>query len=72
MEEKKYPKLIMTIGELTDPKNGLGFTRHELLAIAYRRNQKVAWKCGKGGRTSTWKFDTTELEKFRRANCTGV
>ena len=63
-----YPKEIMTISELM----ALGWKRGELMDIYRRRNQKVAWKCGKGGRTSTIKFDTTELEKFRRAKCTGV
>lgn len=64
----EYPKQIMTIKELLP----YGWKRDELLAIYRRRNQKVAWKCGKGGRTSTIKFDTTELEKFRRNQCTGV
>ena len=64
----KYPKQIMTIKELLP----YGWKRRELMDIYRSRNQKVAWKCGRGGRTSTIKFDTEELEKYRRAHCTGV
>ena len=64
----KYPKAVMTISELTE----MGFTRYELMDIYRSRNQKVARKIGKGGRTSTIKFDTEELDKYLKARCTGV
>ena len=64
----KYPKQVMTIKEL----QAMGWPRDELLGIYRNRHQNIAWKAGKGGRTSTILFDTEELEKERRARCTGV
>lgn len=63
-----YPKEIMTISELMK----MGFRRKDLEAIYRLRNQKIAWKSGTGGRTSTILFSTEELEKFRINKCTGV
>lgn len=63
-----YPKEIMTISELMK----MGFRRKDLEAIYRLRNQKIAWKSGTGGRTSTILFSTEELEKFRISKCTGV
>ena len=68
----KYPKAIMTITEL----KAMGYPDEELRKI-YRsrvinRDQSIAWKSGKGGRTSTILFDTEALEKYRKAQCTGV
>lgn len=63
-----YPKQVMTVKEL----RGMGFPKEFLLEIYRSRNQKIAWKTGTGGRTSTILFDTEELEKFRKAQCTGV
>ena len=65
----EYPKQIMTIKEL----EAMGFTRKELLeAYRSRQNERlgIAWKTGKGGKTSTLKFSTQDLEKWRRAKCT--
>ena len=76
----KYPKKVMTISELikTDdpnPENNIGYSRDYLLWIARNRNinerYKIAWKGGTGGRTSTYFFDTENLEKYRAAQCTG-
>lgn len=64
----RYPKQVMTVKELRE----MGFPKEYLLGIYRSRNQKIAWKTGTGGRTSTILFDTEELEKYRRANCTGV
>lgn len=64
----KYPKQVMTVKELRE----MGFPKEFLLEIYRSRNQKIAWKTGTGGRTSTILFDTEELEKFRKAQCTGV
>lgn len=64
----KYPKQVMTVKELRE----MGFPKEFLLEIFRSRNQKIAWKTGTGGRTSTILFDTEELEKFRKAQCTGV
>lgn len=63
-----YPKQVMTVKELRE----MGFPKEFLLEIYRSRNQKIAWKTGTGGRTSTILFDTEELEKFRKAQCTGV
>lgn len=68
----KYPKPRMTISEL----NEYGWTRFELMSIyrnrAINRDHSIAEKVGKGGRTSTIKFDTEALEKYRKSRCTGV
>lgn len=63
-----YPKQVMTVKELRE----MGFPKEFLLEIYRSRNQKIAWKTGTGGRTSTILFDTEKLEKFRKAQCTGV
>lgn len=63
-----YPKKVMKIKEL----EALGFPRKWLLAIYRARNNGIAWKTGTGGTTSTIYFDTDELEKYRKAKCTGV
>lgn len=64
----KYPKQVMKINELVE----MGYSRDYLLGIYRNRHQNIAWKSGKGGKTSTIFFDTEELEKYRRASCTGV
>lgn len=63
-----YPKEVMTITELCK----MGFSRKELLQIYRSRRQTVAWKTGNGGKTSTIYFSTEELEKWRKAKCTGM
>lgn len=63
-----YPKPIMSISELMQ----MGFRRKDLERIYRLRNQKIAWKSGTGGRTSTILFSTEELEKYRASKCTGV
>ena len=64
----KYPKDIMTLPELVK----MGFSRKELKEIYRKRNNGVAWKTGKSGITSTIMFSTQDLEKIRKAKCTGV
>lgn len=77
----KYPKKIMTIKELTetdnpDPELNIGYP-DEWLREIYRsrsinRNHKIAWKMGGEDKPhSTILFDTDELEKYRRSQCTG-
>lgn len=65
----QYPKKIMTIKELT----ALGYPDRWLRSIYRSRHQKIAWKMGGEDKpNSTILFDTDELEKYRRAQCTGV
>jgi hypothetical protein len=63
----EYPKAVMTIREL----EGLGYPRKWLMQIYRNRHQDIAWKTGKQGRTSTIYFSTQDLEKYRKAHCTG-
>lgn len=60
----KYPKAVMRLSELVE----MGWTKQELLFI-YRTTKTIAWK-GKS-RNSPIQFDTEELEKYRKAQCTG-
>lgn len=65
----KYPKQVMTIKEL----RGMGYPDEWLREIYRNRHQKIAWKMGgEDKKTSTILFDTEELEKYRRAQCTGI
>lgn len=64
----EYPKKIMTLKELVS----MGYKKEELLTIYRRRNNGIAWKTGTGGKTSTILFSTDDLEKYRRARCTGI
>ncbi len=65
----KYPNKIMTIKELKK----LGFPEEWLRGIYRNRHQNIAWKMGGEDKPhSTILFDTDELEKYRRAQCTGV
>lgn len=64
----EYKKQIMTLTELVE----MGWSRKELLGIYRSRHQTIAWKGGKGGKTSTIYFSTSDLEKYRKAKCTGV
>ena len=64
-----YPKQVMTIKEL----RAMGYPDEWLREIYRSRNQKIAWKMGGENRpNSTIIFDTEELEKYRKAQCTGV
>lgn len=64
----QYPKKVMTIKELRE----MGFPKEYLMGIYRSRRQKIAWKTGTGGKTSTILFDTEELEKHRISRCTGI
>ncbi len=64
----EYKKQIMTIKELIE----MGWSKKELLEIYRSRHQTIAWKGGKGGKTSTIYFSTGDLEKYRKSKCTGV
>lgn len=64
----KYPKQVMTIKELKD----MGFPEEWLRNIYRSRHQIIAWKMDESKLTSTILFDTEELEKYRKAHCTGV
>lgn len=64
----EYPREVMTIKEL----EAMGFSRKWLLRIYRSRNQSIAWKIGTGGKTSTIQFSTQDLEKYRKAQCTGT
>lgn len=68
-----YPKKIMTIKEL----RSLGYPDEWLREIyrsrAINRLHKIAWKMGGEDKPhSTILFDTDELEKYRKSQCTGV
>lgn len=63
-----YPKKVMTITEL----RAMGFPDEYLRSIYRDRHQIIAWKQDESKRNSTILFDTEELEKYRRARCTGV
>lgn len=69
----KYPKQIMTIKELRE----MGYP-DEWLRTIYRsrtinKNHSIAWKMGGEDKPhSTILFDTEALEKYRKAQCTGV
>jgi hypothetical protein len=72
----KYPKKVMSLTELTrvdnsNPDYNIGYSREWLLMIYQLPGQQIAWKIGKGGKTSPIVFDTDELEKYRRACCPG-
>ena len=63
----EYPKDIMKVSELIK----MGYPEEWLMEIYRSRNQKIAWKAGTAV-NSPIVFDTSELEKYRRAQCTGV
>lgn len=61
-----YPKAVMRLSELIS----MGFDKSELMFIyRMRSDKKIAWK-GKH-RNSPIYFDTEELERYRKAQCTG-
>ena len=61
-----YPKQIMSMSELLK----MGFPEGWLNNIANNRYLKIAWRSG-NYKNSKIMFDTEELEKYRRSNCTG-
>ena len=68
----KYPRKVMRINELRD----MGYPDEWLRSI-YRsrpinRDHSIAWKMDSSKQNSPILFDTDELEKYRRAQCTGV
>lgn len=63
-----YPKQVMTITELKK----MGFPEDWLRAIYRSRHQTIAWKMNADKSNSLILFDTEELEKYRKAHCTGV
>ncbi len=65
----KYPKAIMSISELKK----MGFSERWLREIYRNRHQNIAWKMGgEEKKSSRIYYSTEELEKYRRAQCTGV
>lgn len=69
----EYPKQVMSIKEL----KAMGYPE-EYLRMIYRsrsinRSHSIAWKMGGEDKPhSTILFDTEALEKYRKAQCTGV
>lgn len=64
----KYPKPVMRLSELKK----MGFTEEWLLYVYRKRaDRKIAWKSGPKDNCPIL-FDTEELEKLRKASCTGV
>lgn len=64
----KYEKAVMTITELKK----MGFPEEWLRSIYRNRHQTIAWKMDASKKNSPILFDTEELEKYRKAHCTGV
>ena len=64
----KYPKQVMTISELKK----MGFPEEWLRNICRDRHQNIAWQMDKSKPNSPFVFDTEELEKYRKAQCTGI
>lgn len=64
----KYPKQVMTIAELKK----MGFSKGWLRKICRDRDQEIAWQKDKSKPNSPFLFSTEELEKYRKAQCTGV
>ena len=69
----KYPKAVMTIGELVE----MGYKEKWLRSIyrsrSINRDYSIAWK--QGGEEhphSTILFDTEALDRYRRSQCTGI
>lgn len=63
----KYPYPVMRLSELRD---NMHFPEEWLLYIyRMRSDRKIAWKGGPG-KNSPILFDTEELEKYRKAQCT--
>lgn len=63
-----YEKQVMTITELKK----MGFPEEWLRGIYRSRHQTIAWKMNADKNNSPILFDTEELEKYRKAHCTGV
>lgn len=63
----QYPKPVMNLSQLKK----MGFPEDWLLYIYHKRSdKKIAWRTGRSQQSSLL-FDTEELEKYRRAQCTG-
>lgn len=64
----KYKKPVMNKSELLR----MGFDEAWLDYVFHvRHDRKIAWRGGNGTERSPIQYDTEELEKFRRACCTG-
>ena len=63
-----YPKKIMRLSELVAE----GYPEEWLRAIYRNRHQNIAWKMDESKNNSPILFDTEELEKYRKAHCTGI
>ena len=62
-----YPKPVMKIAELIQ----MGFPKEWLMYVFRMQGKKgIAWKKSMA-ENSPILFDTEELEKFRKAHCTG-
>lgn len=62
----EYPQKVMRVKDLV----AMGWPKETLLCIFRQRNQKIAWKTGNASNCPIL-FDTDELEKYRKAQCTG-
>lgn len=64
----KYEKPVMNKTELMR----MGFDEAWLdYVFRVRTDRKIAWRGGNGTERSPIQYDTEELEKFRKASCTG-
>lgn len=68
-----YKKAIMTISELKEMGYPDEWLRNIYRSRSINRDHRIAWKMGGEDKPkSTILFDTEALEKYRRAQCTGV
>ena len=64
----KYPQKYMRLSALVK----MGLPEEWLRNIYRSRHQDIAWKMDSSKSNSPIIFDTEELEKYRKSQCTGV
>ena len=67
-----YPKKFMRLSELTEMGLPEEWLRFIYRSRSINRDYSIAWKMDYSKRNSPIIFDTDELEKYRKAQCTGV
>ena len=67
-----YPKKFMRLKELVDLGLPEKWLRTIYLSRSINRDHSIAWKMDTSKSNSPIIFDTEELEKYRKAQCTGI
>ena len=67
-----YPKQVMTITELKKMGYPDEWLRNIYRSRAINRDYSIAWKMDESKNNSPILFDTEQLEKYRKAHCTGI